>query len=682
VTETLATRASLAASGLQVAGRVVPLIGGSVHYWRHDPRSWRRCLEALVSLGAGFVDVYVPWAEHELEPGEHDFGRRNPRLDVVRFLRTAHELGLLAIVRPGPHINAELTCFGIPRRVIWDPACQARSPRGNPVMLPAPPLAFPVPSYGSRRFACEAAVWLGAVGRHLAPQLVPQGPIAMVQVDNEGALYFRDGAYDQDYHPDTVHRYREWLERKHGTLEALREAHGIEVHGWGDVHPPSRFDALGASDLGRHLDWSAFSEQLVADFLAAMRGELERAGLAGVPTVHNLPVAEHASALGSGAVGSAVDLVGIDSYYLAGPAARRDIARRTSALAVACDARGVPPFACEMAAGFAPFMPPLGPSDNAFALLCALAYGLRGFNLYMAVDRDRWVGAPFGSDGAPGESAEAWRALVRMVRRTRLAELRRLVPVRLVTPRLARRLERVMHAFGPVTGSAFAVAGAGAAERCLETDLGLGVPVALETEAFVGRVEAALERRAVPFAHVEDDAPEACVHGARWLVVATPAGMVDRAFLESIGAFVRAGGRVTFGPHAPSLDQLGRPLGGALGDWARGAGGVGDDAVQVVGADRAAIERHLDRAIGSLPLRRVRVSPRRVHVTVLEDERREARVVFVINPSGVPARVRLSIEGVERAQDAFDAAPVPHGGEGLELSLPARQVRVLAVASG
>ena len=26
------------------------------------------------------------------------------------------------IARPGPHITAELTYFGIPERIIWDPA--------------------------------------------------------------------------------------------------------------------------------------------------------------------------------------------------------------------------------------------------------------------------------------------------------------------------------------------------------------------------------------------------------------------------------------------------------------------------------------------------------------------------------------------------------------------------------
>ena len=62
------------------------------------------------------------------------------------------------IVRPGPHINAELTYFGLPERVVWDRECQARTPRDNPVILPIVPVAFPVPSYASDAFLDETAL--------------------------------------------------------------------------------------------------------------------------------------------------------------------------------------------------------------------------------------------------------------------------------------------------------------------------------------------------------------------------------------------------------------------------------------------------------------------------------------------------------------------------------------------
>ena len=68
------------------------------------------------------------------------------------------------------------------------------------------PFAFPVPSYASEAFLDEATRYFHALGPTLAPLVYPDGPIVMLQVDNEGALYFRDGAYDQDYHPDAIAR--------------------------------------------------------------------------------------------------------------------------------------------------------------------------------------------------------------------------------------------------------------------------------------------------------------------------------------------------------------------------------------------------------------------------------------------------------------------------------------------
>jgi beta-galactosidase GanA len=139
------------------------------------------------------VETYVPWSVHELEAGRFDFGELDRRKDVGAFLDLAHTLGLRAIVRPGPHINAELTHFGIPERVLLDPQCQARSPRGNPVMLYFPPRMFPVPSYASEAYLAEVGRWFDAVTVQLAPRVRPLGPVEWVQIDNEAGYYFRNG---------------------------------------------------------------------------------------------------------------------------------------------------------------------------------------------------------------------------------------------------------------------------------------------------------------------------------------------------------------------------------------------------------------------------------------------------------------------------------------------------------
>ena len=88
--------------GLDLGGRgLLPLWAGAMHYWRHRPGEWRAGLEAMRAMGLRLVDTYVPWGVHETAPGEFDFGERDPRLDVARFLRIAHELGPALVLRPG-----------------------------------------------------------------------------------------------------------------------------------------------------------------------------------------------------------------------------------------------------------------------------------------------------------------------------------------------------------------------------------------------------------------------------------------------------------------------------------------------------------------------------------------------------------------------------------------------------
>ena len=123
-------RPKLTREGVLLGDTLVPLLSGSVHYFRLEPDSWRVCLEAMREMGCTVVDVYVPWSVHEGNDGRLDFGETNPQLDVVRFLQLAAEVGLYALVRPGPHINAELSGFGLPERVLWDHECQARSASG------------------------------------------------------------------------------------------------------------------------------------------------------------------------------------------------------------------------------------------------------------------------------------------------------------------------------------------------------------------------------------------------------------------------------------------------------------------------------------------------------------------------------------------------------------------------
>jgi beta-galactosidase len=677
----------LVAGGIEIGGEVVPLLAGSVHYWRLDPSEWRACLEAVRDLGLRFVDTYIPWAVHEVAPGKLELGGTDPQRDITRFCRLAAELGLYVIARPGPHINAELTYFGLPERIVWDNACQARSPDQNPVLLPMLPFAFPVPSYASDAFHDETARYFHALGPTLAPLLYPDGPIVLLQIDNEGALYFRDGAYDQDYHPDALRRYREFLREKYGTIEALRVAYGL-TSGDGEappsprgdptrfsaIDPPRAFDAVRTRDLARHLDWCEFQEHLLATALQRFGRALVAAGLSGLPTMHNLPPGQDATPLNAARVGKVVDLVGLDYYHAADPTSRAIIARRTTELVTRSDALGLPPFACEMGAGFPPFFPPLDERDGAFTVLCALAYGLRGFNVYMAVERDRWIGAPIDRHGRARPFAAFWRKLCAGLEEARFHELRRKTPVRILMPRTERRIARVMHAFGPLSGAFFSVIGKGARERCVEDDLGTGSPLAVEADTFARAFEGALEARGVPFAVIGGEDRDVSLGDARWLVCATSGGLKPELFERLVEAKAR-GALVTLGPVEPRFDGAFRPLDVPF-DLSR----LGEDRhlAPVTGDVPAEAAAAVARAIEMLDLPTYACDPEGIFVTVHEDASGAARVLFVLNPSDrdVVARVSAGLERT-RATDMIDDAVFEARSGTLEVRMKPRTVRML-----
>jgi beta-galactosidase len=648
---------TLSRGGLRLAGvpTTLPLRSGAVHYWRLDPSAWRPALTALAAMEVPIVETYIPWGVHEVAEDPVRFSFRGER-DVAAFLREAHAIGLRAIVRPGPHVNAELTDFGIPERVLWRADCQARTPRQNPVILPAPPRAFPVPSYASKAFLAETSSWFSAVGEQLRDLVWPKGPIVMAQIDNEGALYFRDGAYDQDYHPDAIALFRAFLRARYKSIGALRRAWGVPLGRFEDAAPPLRYDARSAEDLPRHLDWAECHEAMLAEAFRAMARSLEKSGISGIPFFHNLPMGESATPLHPALLrrtspqSRAIDLVSLDYYHRAGD--HQVIARRSSELAVACDALDQPAFGAEMGAGQPPFFPMMEERDAVFTVLCALAYGVRGYNVYMAVERDRWLGSPIDRDGVLRPFAAFWRKLGAAFDRVRFSELRRDVPARLVIPRSMRRLARVMHAFGPASQALFRVMGAGLRETVLEDgiDFGDGTPEPPPMRA--GRVlaaaEDALDQEGIPWALVDGGDADVALRGAKWIVVPTACGL-GPDLLDAVLAAKNEGAHVTFAPAPPTRNGSFIPLSPkTIESLTEIDLLLGDDAFDV-----GALRRHVATMFAGAP--RIDVAPEGCAATVHRDES-GPRVVFLVNPTRNKQRVIASIEGVRMVRDLLDAS--------------------------
>ena len=369
-----APRAPLHPHGLDLGdGEVLPLWAGAMHYWRHPRervarRGSRRC--ARWACASSTPTCRGACTRRRPASSTSASATRASTSRASSASRTS--VGLRCVLRPGPHINAELTFFGLPERVVWDPECQARTPGGQPgdarrwcrsrsrcratraTRSTTRPRAGSAPSASSSR-ACAG----------------PTGPIVLVQVDNEGALYFRDGAYDQDYHPDAIARLPRLPPRevRAHAARASRRLGRRRASTFATVEPPRRFDAQrrGRPRAPPRLDGVPRAPALDARWSAWPRRS-STPGFDGLPTTHNLPLGESATPLNPARM-TAIDLVGLDYYHRATPAEHWTILRRTTELACRCEGRQTPAFGAEVGAGFPPFFAPLDEHDSLYALI-------------------------------------------------------------------------------------------------------------------------------------------------------------------------------------------------------------------------------------------------------------------------------------------------------------------------
>ncbi len=158
---------------VEIDGKPVRIVSGAMHYFRTRPEQWRDRMEKAAALGLNAIETYFCWNLHEPHPGEWDTAGM---LDFVRFIETAHELGLWVIARPGPYVCAEWENGGLPPWLAAKPGMRVR--RMNQPYLDAVDGYF----------------------RRLLPLLRPLlasngGPVIAVQIENEYGSYGEDKEY-------------------------------------------------------------------------------------------------------------------------------------------------------------------------------------------------------------------------------------------------------------------------------------------------------------------------------------------------------------------------------------------------------------------------------------------------------------------------------------------------------
>jgi len=156
-----------------VDGKPEKFISGSIHYFRVHPDYWYDRLLKLKESGCNCVDTYISWHLHEKVRGELDF---TGWLDLDKYLKTIEELGLYAIIRPGPYICSECDFGGLPWWLLKTPDIGVR--------------CF------DERYLEACTPYLERACDIIRPHLLSNGGcIAFLQVENEYGSYGNDKKY-------------------------------------------------------------------------------------------------------------------------------------------------------------------------------------------------------------------------------------------------------------------------------------------------------------------------------------------------------------------------------------------------------------------------------------------------------------------------------------------------------
>lgn len=148
-------------------GKQFNIYSGELHYPRVPSQYWKHRLQMMKAMGLNTVTTYVFWNYHEESPGKWNFSGEK---DLQKFIKTAQEVGLYVIIRPGPYVCAEWEFGGYPWWLQKDKNLEIRT--------------------DNKAFLKECEKYINQLAKQIIPlQINNGGDVIMVQAENEFGSY-------------------------------------------------------------------------------------------------------------------------------------------------------------------------------------------------------------------------------------------------------------------------------------------------------------------------------------------------------------------------------------------------------------------------------------------------------------------------------------------------------------
>lgn len=530
--------------GIYLEEKRISLISGTVHYWRLEKILWSEILDKVKELGFKVIETYIPWSIHEIERGKFDFGQIDERKDLDGFLSLCQEKDLYITVRPGPHINAELTYFGYPKRVLQDREIFSRSPEGNPVWLPSPPKAFPIPSYACEKFYQEVGSYFDALCPILTKHLYPKGKIIAIQSDNECSMFFRLQPFDHDYSTSSIYLYRKFLSEKYNGIKELNEAYRTDYRFFAEVEPPRDFLAEKKEDLPYYMDWVEYKQYYHIYGVSRIANMLKRRGI-NIPYYHNYPAFFIRAPFNIVEMEKHIDFQGYDIYVTKknydGIKIGTEIVKGTSRL----------PYSPEFGSGGAWFFARTT-EDDFFLTKAAFMNGLKAINFYMIVERERWYGSPITRHGKfRKEKSTFYQKLLKILEEIDYSALEEEKEIALLFNRDYDLLELTTSMMTPLPVN---MAMFPAELYCYEDNFGFKDIIQIENQRLWRGFYYGLKGNHFPFALADTDLPVS--EWKKYKVVIVPVfEFLNEGIEKKLIEYVQSGGILVMGPRCPEFNQ-------------------------------------------------------------------------------------------------------------------------------